>query len=135
MPFGSISGVLDSDRGEAVRSAVHRVTQDTERRRCENQEKRSDARIPFHRRVRVKELCDEERPVGFPETNTFTAYTQDISHSGIALLHTRPVSSHRLLVNFFLLDGESVSLVVDVAWSRTQDESWYKSGGRLVDVL
>jgi hypothetical protein len=97
-------------------------------------ERRTDTRLPFQRAVHVRALPDEEQPLDFDGAEIVTAYTRDITPTGIGLLHDQPLAGGRALLTFELLGGDSLSLVAELTWCRYIGGFWHLSGGRLIEV-
>jgi hypothetical protein len=125
--------LLSSDPN-GIRNAVELITKDTRHREMRCLERRSDTRLPFQRPVEVVALGDHGEPIA-STIGPIIAYTRDISASGVGLLHDQPIPSKRVLVNFEMLGGETIGLVVALTWSRYVGDFWHSSGGRLVGVV
>jgi hypothetical protein len=97
-------------------------------------ERRTDTRLPFQRPVHVTPLRDDEQALDIDGSDIVTAYTRDITPTGIGLLHDQPLASGRVLLTFELLGGASLSLVAELTWCRYIGGFWYLSGGRLIEV-
>lgn len=113
---------------------MHRLIQDIRCRELLCRERRSESRLPFHRPVRVTPLGEDLGAFDGAVSDTITGYTRDISPGGVGFLHDHPLATRRVLLTFDLLDGELLSLVVELTWCRYLGDFWYSSGGRLVAV-
>jgi hypothetical protein len=73
-------------------------------------EKRSAHRFPLATAVPVMPIDDRLRPVGRP----FMALTRNISTCGIALVHTRPVTTKYLVVELTSAADERLQVLLEV---------------------
>ena len=130
----TVSGSLKSDL-PSILAAVRLLTKDTRHREMRCLERRCDARLPFQRPVEVTPLSEDEAALDPSVSETITAYTRDISVSGVGLLHDQPFPSKRVRLTFELLGGDTLSLVALLTWCRYFGDFWYSSGGRLIGVV
>lgn len=87
-------------------------------------DRRAEIRYPFFRAVGL--LVDGER---------VSAFSREISPSGIGLLHNRDLPATEVEVSVPSRRGHTVRMRVRIAWCRPCGEGWYISGGRLIDVV
>lgn len=118
-----------------IEAAVELIAKDTRHREMRCLERRTDSRLPFQRAVEVFALSDDGDISDCSDQTAITAYTRDISASGVGLLHDQAIHSRRVLLNFQLLGGETIGLVASLTWCRYIGDFWYSSGGRLIGVL
>jgi hypothetical protein len=122
---------------EVILATTSRIVMDTRQRETLHQERRSEQRWTVHQPVRVKPLSDEETAMPFDARDkaAFTAFIRDISPSGVGLLHARPIAAQRFLVRFDLIGGDSITVVVRIAWNCSLGDFGHASGGTIVAVL
>lgn len=89
-------------------------------------ERRSEVRRAIAVPVLAQPLDDEGTLVGEP----FMAVTRDLSPSGLAMFHTRPVSARRLLVEYSDFIGDSCRAVLEVLRCRSV-EGYFEIAGRM----
>ena len=122
---------------EVILATTSRIVMDSRHREALHQERRTEQRWTVHQPVRVKPL--ENGEVGTPfelrDKAAFTAFIRDISPTGVGLLHARPISSQRVLVRFDLIGGETITVVVKLAWNCSLGDFGHASGGNIVAVL
>src|SRR5262245_18921912 len=131
LTFGREGGCLRCDE-TGIKAAVDSITKDTRHREMRCLERRNDSRLPFQRGVEVFPLRDDDTS---DPGSQITAYTRDISQSGVGLMHDEAIQSSRVLLRFELHGGESMQLVVLLTWCRYLGDFWYSSGGRLLGVV
>jgi hypothetical protein len=68
-----------------------------------------------------------------PMGESFDLITRDMSSTGIALIHTRPIDSERMAIRFFIAETE-VNLVIEMIWKREMCP-FYGAAGRFVAKL
>ncbi|HUS38176.1 MAG: PilZ domain-containing protein [Pirellulales bacterium] len=70
------------------------------------------------------------------------AFVRDISHEGVGFFHSTPIELGELTATFMLNDADAslcrediIRLRVRISWCRRCGESWYISGGPVIDVV
>ena len=58
---------------------------------------------------------------------------KDLSQGGVALLHTRAVRESQVIVSFRKEEGETMSLLIEVVWSRPVRQGFYLIGGQFLE--
>jgi hypothetical protein len=96
-------------------------------RNAEPIERRSEPRSPFFRPISI--LMDG------PPRRQFSAFSREISKSGIGLLHNMPLDSEEVTLAILGPVGEVCRFRTQIVWCRPCGEGWYLSGGRFIDVL
>jgi len=115
--------ILDTVLSEStLRQTVRRMIYDAKQA---DDERRRNGRYPYFQPVMIQ-LKDS------PEL--YSAFTRDVSPSGIGLLHWMPIHPQPMTVITSLGDGTDLRLSVKVAWCVPCGEGWYISGGRFMDV-
>src|SRR5688572_26771606 len=102
----------------------HWVEVAEEERELEQQrwgDRRAGQRYPFFRTATI--IREMESP------HRYSAFTRDISMSGVGLLHDFPFGREAIDV---MLEGEKRRLRVEVQWCRSCGAGWFVSGGRFV---
>ena len=118
-----------------VREAVGRIRQDE---RTTGQagwnDRRSSRRIRVQKAVYVTPVWLQAGLLRVPAENkhSFIAFTTDLSHHGIGLLHDDPLESRYALVMFELQPHKLVSLLIELRWSRRRADRRYTTGGYIV---
>lgn len=87
--------------------------------------RRTHGRVPYFHPVMIQ--LDES-----PEL--YSAFTRDVSTTGIGLLHWMPIQPQTISVLTKLDDGEEARMLVRVVWCVPCGEGWYISGGRFVGL-
>lgn len=88
-------------------------------------ERRENGRWPYFQPVMVQLQNSPE---------FYSAFTRDISDTGIGLLHWMPMEPQVISILNHLSTGETVRLSVKIAWCVSCGEGWYISGGRFLSV-
>ena len=86
-------------------------------------ERRSQGRIPFFQPAMV--YID-----GGSEGRA--AFTRDIAHNGMGLLHSYPIQPQELNIDLNVSDGGRVRLEVDLHWCVPCGDGWYISGANIL---
>lgn len=125
-----------------VAEAVQRIIEDAEQTgsACWDTEspysgRRAEPRILCRIPVEVSRLSDLEETLQRDDGDCVTGYIQDISPSGVGLLHRQPLDAHRVALRVELSDGTQIALVAALIWREPEKDGWYSSGGKLVQVL
>ena len=63
------------------------------------------------------------------------AVTRDVSLRGIGFTHDEPLEAAYAIITFDFLDDETISLLMDVRWSKSESADSYMSGGRFVGII
>lgn len=115
---------LTDQAGEKTRfgDTIRRLLDEAKQEAVE--ERRAHARHPFFRLVSIS-------PNGDP-SQRFSAFTRELSFSGVGLLHCMPVESGEVLVTIPSKQGNSVQLRTRILWCRSCGEGWYLSGGQFI---
>ena len=92
-------------------------------------ERRREGRHHMMLPVRAIPVDDQNQPVG----DEFKMITRDISSTAIGLLHTEPILSKRLALQFSMV-GNEVLVVINIAWSQPLGP-FYGAGGEFVARL
>jgi len=104
-----------------------RMLEQAERRACG----RYSLRIPFYMRPAdfdgTHVTLREDQPV-------MLAMSEDLSLRGVGFSHQEPLDSDYAIVQFDSLDGNAITLLLDVRWNNRKSGHWYLSGGRFVGV-
>jgi hypothetical protein len=62
------------------------------------------------------------------------AITREVSLRGIGFTHDEPFEGDYAVVTFDLMDGDAVSLLLEVRWSNIERGYSYMSGGRFLGI-
>jgi hypothetical protein len=89
--------------------------------------RRAEARHPYFRPVSIT-------PADQPQVS-LSAFSREISRSGIGLLHTTPLTLGSATVTVFCSSGEGLRAKVQVMWCRPCGEGWHMSGCRFTDLV
>ena len=87
---------------------------------------RHDPRCPFFRPVTVT--------VGGAQGTKLSAFSRDLSPTGIGLLHNMPLETHRVTLSIPVAAGQQVDLSTEITWCEPCGEGWYLSGGRFLGL-
>jgi hypothetical protein len=93
----------------------------------EQLERRGEPRYPFFRPVSL--LMDG------PQRRQFSAFSREISKSGIGLLHNMPLELVETTLAILGPVGEVCRFRTQIVWCRPCGEGWYLSGGRFLDII
>lgn len=110
---------------EEVVAFVKRLTRDFEKR--PGSERRAQPRKAITVPVVVQRLDDEFQPVG----ETFSALTKDISGGGVGILHSEPVTTGYLQIQFSTSEHEQMVLLSCIRHCTPCGQA-YHIGGRFV---
>lgn len=89
-------------------------------------DRRSEQRVPYFAPVAISL---EENP-----GVSLSAFSKDISLSGIGLVHVMPIKAGPVQVALTLPSGRTVKLLTEIMWCRHHGNGWYTSGGRFVEA-
>ena len=64
-----------------------------------------------------------------------SAFSRDISPTGIGLLHSMPLNTGRVILHVPSAGGHDLDISAEVRWCAPASEEWYVSGGRFVRLL
>ncbi|MEZ6118260.1 MAG: hypothetical protein R3C28_17050 [Pirellulaceae bacterium] len=84
-------------------------------------ERRSEGRTSLLQPVIVKPQTDQ---------HSLTAFSRDVSSSGIGLLHQFPLPPQSVTIYTNLEESEICQIDVEIQWCLPCSEGWYISGGR-----
>lgn len=90
----------------------------------ENKDRRKDVRYAFFRPVSI-EVDDGHR---------FTAFSREISASGIGLIHNIDLPKCEVEVSVSSEQGYSIRVRTKIMWCTPCGEGWYISGGKFVGI-
>jgi hypothetical protein len=92
----------------------------------EQTDRRAEVRYPFfcHTNIALRDNHDQQ----------FTAFSREISLSGVGLLHNMPLERQEVVVTFLREQGAPISLRTEIVWCAPCGEGWYLSGGRFLDA-
>ena len=90
-------------------------------------ERRGEPRSPFFRPISI--LIDG------PQRRQFSAFSREISKSGIGLLHNMPLEPAEVTLAILGPVGEVCRFRTQIVWCRPCGEGWYLSGGRFLELL
>jgi hypothetical protein len=99
-------------------------------------ERRSCRRVPLQRVVHVTPVVLENGTLCVPVTakSSFLAYTSDLSMRGLGFTHDEPLMTRHAVITFDLIHQESVSLLIEITWTRCLADRSYRSGGKFVAI-
>jgi hypothetical protein len=95
-----------------------------EARANDKRQDRWGIRYPFFRVVSIET----------PDGNHFTAFSRDISASGIGLLHSVELPTGDVEISITTGRGYSVKVTTRVSWCQPCGEGWYISGGQFMSI-
>ena len=81
--------------------------------------RRYHQRFPFWRAVTVNDI----------DGKSFAAYSRDISHAGIGLLHRDRITPSRIVLSIPASSGEQIVATADIRRCLPLGQGWYSSGG------
>jgi hypothetical protein len=90
-------------------------------------DQRVSQRYPFFRPVTIT--------IGGCGGKKVSAFSRDISPSGIGLLHSMPLDTDRLRLSIPWTEGHPLEIRTDIRWCAPAGEGWYLSGGRFVPLV
>ncbi|MGE0608189.1 MAG: PilZ domain-containing protein [Pirellulales bacterium] len=90
-------------------------------------DRRDAERVPFFGPVIVRPVHGEHPRV--------SAFTRDISSTGIGLLQIMPLSKGQVVVELTPPFGPRVAILTEILWCHSCGEGWYTSGGQFLDIL
>lgn len=99
----------------------------TAARNEEQLDRRGEPRNPFFRPVSI--LLDG------PQRRMYSAFSREISRSGIGLLHNMPLEPGEMTLVVLGPVGEVCRFRTQLVWCRPCGEGWFLSGGRFIDVV
>jgi hypothetical protein len=92
-------------------------------------ERRVEGRYPMMLPVHAVWVDENNESIG----ESFDLITRDVSSTGIALIHNRPINRDRMAIHFIIAETE-VDLVIEMIWSRDMGP-FYGAAGRFVAKL
>lgn len=112
--------MADSKKSSSTQQAVQQLIDE-----FRPQEYRSSERQPFFRPVSISPDGETGR--------TYSAFSRDISSSGIGLLHNMPLDTTEATLT--IAGGESgpLTLRAKIQWCQPTGEGWYISGGEFLN--
>ena len=96
-----------------------------EAREADKSDRRGEARHPYFRPLSLCPASDPER--------CFSAFSREISRTGIGLLHNMPLEQGEVMLSAFRDGGSTLKIRIEIVWCRACGEGWYLSGGRFMD--
>ena len=115
---------VESPGERRVRRVVDRLLK--EPREISAREARGEVRQPFFRPV---SLALRNGPV-----EKLSAFTREISASGVGLLHNAPIPSGETVITLTGASGTPIHLRAYIVWCKPCGEGWYLSGAHFIDV-
>lgn len=119
-----LADIIRSFGESKLDSTVRQLVADA---RFEDAERREHGRTPFFHPV-IIEIIGEGRA-------RYSAFTRDVSETGLGLLHWMPIEPQPIVVTTRLLNDQLVSLNLEVSWCIACGEGWYISGGEFTGVV
>ena len=92
-----------------------------EAKSTELSDRRAEDRHPFFHPVTITPSDDPQK--------SFSAFSREISPSGIGLLHNMPIERGDVTLAVRRSDDQSATLHVCIVWCQPCGEGWYLSGG------
>ena len=96
-------------------------------------ERRRWHRVPFGRLLGITPLDGGVIPL--PAGEMRAVQGRDISLSGIAFSHTRPIPNRTVAVTFWDESGAANSIVTELNWCRFTRGGEYQSGGKFLQII
>ena len=106
-----------------LRQTVNRMISDA---KLVNDERRANGRFPYFQPVMVQL---SHSPA------LYSAFTRDISATGVGLLHGLPIQPQTITLISKLKDDVDIQVSVRIIWCVPCSEGWYISGGPFLAVL
>ena len=93
---------------------------------CESkQDRRTEPRYPFFRRISV----------GLSEGHRYSAFTREISASGIGLVHNFELAPGEVELSIPSERGCVVRVRTRIVWCKPCGDGWFLSGGQFIGVM
>lgn len=118
----SVLGLVEMQLGHVVQRLL---TEARELDYQEQSERRSKVRYPFYRAVTLV-------PDG--QGRSYSAFTRDLSRSGIGLLHSMPLDRGDATLTIPSERNAAVRTRISIVWCRPCGEGWYLSGGEFIGL-
>jgi hypothetical protein len=99
----------------------------TEAKVTEHVERREETRHPFFRPVTI--ALDAGRGL------KLSAFSREISASGIGLLHNMPLPAGEVQVTIERCAGGTATIRAEIIWCQPCGEGWYLSGARFLEPM
>jgi hypothetical protein len=93
----------------------------------EHIDRRGEPRSPYFRPISV--MLDG------PQRRQYSAFSREISPSGIGLLHNMPLDPSEVTLAILGPRGEACRFRTHIMWCRPCGEGWYLSGGRFLEAI
>jgi len=90
-------------------------------------DRRPKQRYPFFRPVVLKHCGDQ--------TKRISAFSRDISTTGVGLIHNMPVETQQLTITVPRSNDNSFDINTQITWCKPCGEGWYLSGGWFRRIL
>ena len=94
---------------------------------ADGSERREADRVPFFGPVSIRPVHGDHPRV--------SAFTRDISATGIGLLQIMPLNKGQVVVELTPPFGPRVAILTEIMWCHSCGEGWYTSGGQFLDIL
>jgi hypothetical protein len=117
-----------------IASAICRVCQDCDPCDLETRGSRKERRVRFSHPVQVRPLGGDRVGEHNSAANAISADVRNISPSGVGLLHKDRIASSYFSLHFELVNGETISLLVERLWQHRLPDGPYHSGGMFVEI-
>jgi len=126
--WGSISAANYAKKAVAVHSTTDEVILEwIQQASDETADKRhNNRRYPFFRRVTMT--------IDHSQQTKLSAFSRDISSSGIGLLHNVPVEPGPLSLTISTTRDRQIDVSTKIAWCQSCGVGWYFSGGRFTGL-
>jgi len=118
----------------AIASAVCQVSQDCDRRDLESPGRRKEWRVRFSHPVQVQPLGSDRIGQYNSAANAISADVRNISPSGVGLLHKDRIDSPQFWLDMDLINGETISVLVERLWQHRLPDGPYQSGGWFMEI-
>jgi hypothetical protein len=108
---------------EQISTAVTKLLD--EARQAENSDRRVAPRQPYFQPVTIVTQDRKQK---------LSAFSREISSSGIGLLHYMPIMPGEVTLTISSPVGTAFRVRTEIVWCRPCGEGWYLSGGRFLEL-
>lgn len=116
-----------------IRETLQRIAEDYQQGAKHSHERRFEPRMPVQIPAHMKPvLADVERRAP-KQQGSSEVVISEFSSRGIRLSHKTRLRHGTVILNFDLLDGQSMSLTVQLHWTQHQVDGTFASGGTVLN--
>jgi len=125
----------DMEASDAIRAALQLLQPGTKDLTAGGASGQAEARLSLEKPVTIRRLLRSPGNAGYRVREPLSGRLRNISRHGFGLAHDKQLERGVVLLEFELENGEPIQFVGEVLWCERQQDGYYFSGGKLLDVL